>query len=66
MVKLQNATRKLDIPTRTGIFCLRSPGTRTGAGATKSSKAMKMAKKAIARTRGTITVQELHCSEHVK
>ena len=31
--KLQIATRKLDIPTKSGIFCLRRDGARTGSGA---------------------------------
>ena len=35
--KLQIATRKLDIPIKRGIFCLRRDGARTGSGATKNS-----------------------------
>ena len=35
--KLQIATRRLDIPTKRGIFCLRRDGARTGSGATKNS-----------------------------
>ena len=35
--KLHIATRKLDIPMKKGIFCLRREGARTGSGATKNS-----------------------------
>ena len=35
--KLQIETRKLDVPTKMGIFCLRRDGARTGSGAMKNS-----------------------------
>ena len=37
MEKLHVATRMLDVPTKTGIFCLKSEGARTGSGAMKNS-----------------------------
>ena len=37
MAKLHIETRVLDVPTKMGIFCLRSEGTRTGSGAMKNS-----------------------------
>ena len=37
MEKLHSATRKLDMPTRTGIFCFSREGANTGSWATKSS-----------------------------
>lgn len=49
--KLHVATRKLLMPTRTGIFCFSKNGASTGSGATKSSiqtnKIMKMAASVI-------------------
>ena len=36
-VKLHIETRKLDAPTKMGIFCLRRDGERTGSGAMKNS-----------------------------
>ena len=35
--KLHIGTRKLDAPTKRGIFCLRRDGARTGSGAMKNS-----------------------------
>ena len=49
--KLQIATRKLDIPTKRGIFCLRRDGARTGSGATKNS----MRRKRIANMNARVT-----------
>ena len=39
--KLHIATRKLDIPIKRGIFCLRRDGARTGSGAMKNSTTRK-------------------------
>ena len=35
--KVHDDTRRLDAPTKTGNFCLRSEGARTGSGAMKNS-----------------------------
>jgi hypothetical protein len=53
--KLQIATRKLDIPTKMGIFCLRREGARTGSGATKNSMRRKRIANMQARVMDTIT-----------
>ena len=53
--KLHIATRKLDIPTKIGIFCLRRDGARTGSGATKFSTRRKRMANMLARVMDTIT-----------
>jgi hypothetical protein len=53
--KLQIATRKLDIPTKRGIFCLRRDGARTGSGAMKNSTRRKRMANMIARLMDMIT-----------
>ena len=56
MAKLHAATKKLESPTRTGIFCLSRTGVRTGSGATKSSKRMKTTKPTDAMVSEAMTV----------
>ena len=53
--KLHVATRKLDIPTKRGIFCLRRAGARTGSGATKISTRRNRMANMHARVMDTIT-----------
>ena len=53
--KLHIATRKLDIPTKIGIFFLRRDGARTGSGATKISTRRKRMANMLARVMDTIT-----------
>ena len=53
--KLHIATRKLDIPTKRGIFCLRRDGARTGSGAMKNSTRRKRMANTHARVMDTMT-----------
>ena len=53
--KLHIETRKLDVPTNRGIFCLRRDGARTGSGAMKNSTRRKRTANMIARLRDMIT-----------
>lgn len=55
MVKLQVATRKLLIPTSTGIFLLRRKGARTGSGATYNSTRIKTMAKTMESVKGKYT-----------
>ena len=55
MEKLHIETRMLDIPTKTGIFCLRSEGARTGSGAMKISTTRKSMANMHARVMDMIT-----------
>ena len=59
-VKLQIPTRKLLIPTSTGIFCLSRNGASTGSMASFSSMTRKMRKNTMAATRVEITRASLH------
>ena len=61
MEKLQNATRKLLIPTSTGIFCLSRNGASTGSTASFSSTTKKTKKNTTAATRVEITRASSHC-----
>ena len=58
--KLQKATRKLLVPTRTGIFCLSRCGASTGSTATFSSITRKRKKDTTATTRAEITRASSH------
>lgn len=60
-VKLQSATRKLLIPTKTGIFCLRRNGASTGSGAINNSTMTNAMANMPDRTRGRITDRSVHC-----
>jgi len=62
MEKLQKATRKLLIPTSTGIFCLSRYGVNTGSMAIFSSTTRKRRKNPMATTRDEITRASSHCS----
>jgi hypothetical protein len=62
MEKLQNATRKLLIPTRTGIFCFSRKGVRTGSATTFSSIKMNRRKNRMATTRVEMTRASSHYS----
>jgi len=53
--KLHIETRRLDVPTRRGIFCLRSEGARTGSGAMKNSTRRKTMANMHARVMDIIT-----------
>ena len=53
--KLHIATRKLDIPIKRGIFCLRREGARTGSGAMKISMKRKRTANMHARVMDTMT-----------
>ena len=53
--KLHVATRKLDVPIKRGIFCLRRDGARTGSGATKISTRRKRMANTHARMMDMIT-----------
>ena len=53
--KLHIGTKKLDAPTKTGIFCLRRDGARTGSGATKISTMRKTIANMHARVMDMIT-----------
>ena len=53
--KLHIATRRFEIPTKTGIFCLRRDGARTGSGATKNSTSRKRMANMLARTMDVMT-----------
>ena len=55
IVKLQIETRKLDVPTKRGIFCLRRDGARTGSGAMKISTMKKRMANMQARVMDMIT-----------
>ena len=55
IAKLHIETRKLDIPTKRGIFCLRRDGARTGSGATKISTRIKRMPNMLARMMDTKT-----------
>jgi hypothetical protein len=58
--KLQAATRKLESPTRTGIFCLSRKGAKTGSGAMKNSTSRKSTVNIPERTNGITTVGSDH------
>ena len=62
MEKLQNATKKLLRPTRTGTFCFSRKGASTGSTATFSSMMMNRRKKTMATTRVEITRRLFHYS----
>ena len=62
IAKLHSATRKLDIPTRTGIFCFSRKGAKTGSGATKSSTSKKAGTDATAIIKEVITLTSDHYS----
>ena len=53
--KLHIPTRKLDTPIKTGIFCLRRDGARTGSGATKNSTRRKRTANTHARVMDAMT-----------
>ena len=55
MAKLHIETRVLDVPTKMGIFCLRSEGARTGSGAMKNSTMRKRIANIHARLMDMIT-----------
>ena len=55
MAKLHIETRVLDVPTKMGIFCLRSEGARTGSGAMKTSTMRKRITNMHARLMDMIT-----------
>lgn len=59
--KLQNATRKLLAPTRTGTFCFNRNGAMMGSGATNNSTKMKTTEKMPTRASGTYTHWSDHC-----
>ena len=59
-VKLHVATKKLLMPTSTGIFCFRSEGARTGSTAIRSSKITKAMKTTAERIIGTKTGGDDH------
>ena len=61
MEKLQNATRKLLIPTSTGIFCVSRNGANTGSTASFNSTTKKTRKNTTAATRVEITRASSHC-----
>lgn len=63
MEKLQEATRKLDIPTRTGIFCLSRKGAKTGSGATNNSTMKNVTQQMLAVIMDAVTVIFDHCEE---
>lgn len=54
--KLHMATKKFDIPTRTGIICFSKNGARTGSGATKISMNRKVIVKTALRTKDPYTL----------
>ena len=60
MAKLQKATRKLLIPTSTGIFCLSRNGARTGSTASFNSTTRKRKKNTMETTRVEITRASSH------
>ena len=60
--KLQKPTRKLLIPTKTGIFCLSRNGVNTGSTASFSSMTKKRRKNTNATTRVEITRTSSHYS----
>ena len=60
--KLQQATRKLLVPTRTGIFCFSRNGASTGSTANFSSTTRKRRKNTKAATRVEITRGSSHYS----
>ena len=62
MEKLQKATRKLLIPTSTGILCLSRNGARTGSMASFNSTTRKRRKNTMAATRVEITRASSHCT----
>jgi hypothetical protein len=62
MEKLQKATRKLLIPTRTGIFCFSRNGAITGSAASFSSMTRKRRKNTKAAARVEVTRASSHCS----
>ena len=53
--KLHIETRRLDVPTKRGIFCLRRDGARTGSGAMKNSTMRKRMANMQARVTDMIT-----------
>ena len=59
--KLHIGTRKLDAPTKRGIFCLRRDGARTGSGAMKISTMRKRMANMHARVMDMITAGFDHC-----
>ena len=58
--KLQFATRKFDIPIRTGTFWRRRKGAKTGSGVNSSSTIMKIIISAAEAANGAITDGEFH------
>ena len=54
-LKFANATRKYEIPTKTGIFCRSRKGARIGSGATYISLRMKRMTEVPARVAVVIT-----------
>ena len=58
--KLQNATRKLLMPKRTGTFCLSRNGASTGSTASFNSTTRKRRKNVMAATRAEITRGSCH------
>lgn len=60
IAKLQLATRKLLMPTKTGIFCFSKKGASMGSLATRSSKTTNVANRTKAKTKGTMTDASLH------
>lgn len=59
--KLHVATRKLLMPTRTGIFCRSNDGANTGSGAMNSSTTRKSTAKTLATTTDAMTLESDHC-----
>lgn len=59
--KLHVATRKLLMPTRTGIFCRSNEGASTGSGAMNSSTTRKSTAKTLATTTEAMTLGSDHC-----
>lgn len=61
IVKLHMPTRKLLIPTRTGTFCFKRKGAKTGSKAKRISTRTNATANTQARIRGTMTETSLHC-----
>src|ERR1700722_12279642 len=62
MLKLHIATKKLLVPTKTGIFCFRRDGARTGSVAMQISTIRKHRKNTMLRAKGVYTVESDHCT----
>ena len=58
--KLHIETRKLDVPIKRGIYCLRRDGARTGSGAMKNSTMRKRMANMHARVMDMITAGFVH------